>query len=74
MPLLEKLKPWFAPIKPLSREMLHYQTPPDAAQQYRLHLRVEKGGRGLLVINGPYYGPAIPRQPRYGLRRLPPSP
>jgi len=51
MPLLEKLKPWFAPIKPLSREMLHYQTPPDAAQQYRLHLRVEKGGRGLLVIN-----------------------
>jgi len=31
--------------------MLHYQTPPDAAQQYRLHLRVEEGGRGLLVIN-----------------------
>ena len=51
MPLLEKLKSWFTPARPLSREMLHYQTPPDAAQQYRLHLRVEEGGRGLLVIN-----------------------
>jgi len=51
MPLLEKLQSWFAPIKPLSREMFHYQTPPDAAQQYRLHLRVEEDGRGLLVVN-----------------------
>lgn len=51
MPLLEKLKSWFAPVQPLPREMLHYQTPPDAAQQYRLHLRVEEDGRGLLVIN-----------------------
>jgi MoaA/NifB/PqqE/SkfB family radical SAM enzyme len=31
--------------------MLHYQTPPDAAQQYRLHLRIEPDGRGLLIIN-----------------------
>jgi len=31
--------------------MLHYQTPPDAPQQYRLHLRVEGDGRGLLVVN-----------------------
>jgi MoaA/NifB/PqqE/SkfB family radical SAM enzyme len=31
--------------------MHHYQTPPDADQQYRLHLRVEEDGRGLLVIN-----------------------
>ena len=51
MPLREKLQSWFAPVEPLSREMLHYQTPPDAAQQYRLHLRVEEDGRGLLVIN-----------------------
>jgi MoaA/NifB/PqqE/SkfB family radical SAM enzyme len=29
----------------------HYQTPPDAAQQYRLHLRVEEDGRGLLIVN-----------------------
>jgi len=51
MSLLEKLRSWFTPVKPLSREMLHYQTPPDASQQYRLHLRVEGDGRGLLVVN-----------------------
>jgi MoaA/NifB/PqqE/SkfB family radical SAM enzyme len=51
MSLLDKAKSWFAPVQPLSREILHYQTPPDAAQQYRLYLRVEKDGRGLLVVN-----------------------
>ncbi|MCK4316400.1 MAG: hypothetical protein KAX24_11575, partial [Anaerolineae bacterium] len=51
MSLLEKLKPLFAPIRPLPQEILHYQTPPDADSQYRLHLRVEEDGRGLLVIN-----------------------
>ena len=51
MSLLEKAKSWFAPVEPLSQEVLHYQTPPDAAQQYRLYLRVEKDGRGLLVVN-----------------------
>ncbi len=51
MSLLERLKLRFAPVEPLSRETLHYQTPPDAEQQYRLHLRVEQDGRGLLVVN-----------------------
>jgi MoaA/NifB/PqqE/SkfB family radical SAM enzyme len=51
MSLLERLQSWFAPVKPLSRQTLHYQTPPDAAQQYRLHLRVEADGRGLLIVN-----------------------
>jgi MoaA/NifB/PqqE/SkfB family radical SAM enzyme len=57
MSILETVKSWFEPFKPLSREVLHYQTPPDAAQQYRLHLRVEGddfapgAGRGLLVVN-----------------------
>ncbi len=51
MSLLDKAKSWFTPVQPLSREVLHYQTPPDATQQYRLHLRVEKDGRGLLVVN-----------------------
>ncbi|MEE8391024.1 MAG: radical SAM protein [Anaerolineae bacterium] len=51
MSLLDKAKSWFAPVQPLSQEMLHYQTPPDAAQQYRLHLRVENDGRGLLIVN-----------------------
>jgi MoaA/NifB/PqqE/SkfB family radical SAM enzyme len=51
MSMLETVKSWFAPLKPLPRGMVHYQTPPDAAQQYRLHLRVEEDGRGLLVVN-----------------------
>ena len=51
MSLLEKLRSWLEPAKPLPPEILYYQTPPDAPQQYRLHLRLEKDGRGLLVIN-----------------------
>ena len=51
MPLLDTLKSWFTPARPLPRGVHHYQTPPEAAQQYRLHLRVEEDGRGLLVVN-----------------------
>lgn len=51
MPILETLKSWFTPAKPLPRGIHHYQTPPDAQQQYRLHLRVEEDGRGLLIVN-----------------------
>lgn len=29
----------------------HYQSPPTADEQYRLHLRIEEDGRGLLIIN-----------------------
>jgi MoaA/NifB/PqqE/SkfB family radical SAM enzyme len=51
MALIDKVRSWFAPFEPLEPETLHYQTPPDAEDQYRLHLRVERDGRGLLVIN-----------------------
>jgi radical SAM protein with 4Fe4S-binding SPASM domain len=51
MGLLDRIKHWFEPVQPLSRGIYHYQTPPDAAQQYRLHLRVEKDGHGVLLIN-----------------------
>lgn len=51
MNLWQRIRSWFLPPQPLTREMLHYQTPPDAAEQYRLHLRLEKDGRGLLVVN-----------------------
>jgi len=51
MSILETVKSWFEPFKPLPRQTLHYQTPPDAEQQYRMHLRVEGDGRGLLVVN-----------------------
>jgi MoaA/NifB/PqqE/SkfB family radical SAM enzyme len=51
MTFWEKVRSWFLPPRPLAHEMLHYQTPPDAAEQYRLHLRVERDGSGLLVVN-----------------------
>jgi MoaA/NifB/PqqE/SkfB family radical SAM enzyme len=51
MPVFDTLKSWFTPHKPLSREIVHYQTPPDAEAQYRLHLRIEPDGCGLLVVN-----------------------
>jgi MoaA/NifB/PqqE/SkfB family radical SAM enzyme len=51
MSLLEKLKDWLTPAEPLASQVVHYQTPPDADDQYRLHLRVEPDGRGLLIIN-----------------------
>jgi hypothetical protein len=37
--------------KTLPAGIYHYQTPPDAPYQYRLHLRIEPDGTGLLVIN-----------------------
>jgi MoaA/NifB/PqqE/SkfB family radical SAM enzyme len=51
MPIFDTLKSWFTPHKPLAKEIVHYQTPPDAEAQYRLHLRIEPDGSGLLVIN-----------------------
>jgi radical SAM protein with 4Fe4S-binding SPASM domain len=51
MSLLDRIKGWFEPVHPLSPGIYHYQTPPDAPQQYRLHLRVEKDGHGVLLIN-----------------------
>lgn len=51
MTLLETVKSWFTPAGLLPKGLHHYQTPPDAARQYRLHLRVEEDGRGLLIVN-----------------------
>jgi pyruvate-formate lyase-activating enzyme len=51
MSILETIKSWFTPARPLPKSIHHYQTPPDAQQQYRLHLRVEEDGRGLLIVN-----------------------
>jgi len=49
--LIESFKQIFSQKEPLSAGMYTYQTPPDAEKQYRLHLRIEKDGTGLLVIN-----------------------
>ncbi len=39
------------PNELLPAGLYHYQTPANAELQYRLHLRVEENGEGLLIIN-----------------------
>ena len=41
----------FKPTELLPAGVYHYQTPANAELQYRLHLRVEENGEGLLIIN-----------------------
>src|SRR4030067_1269837 len=43
----------FAPIHPLPAGTYHFQSPPDAPHQYRLHLRLAPGGACLLIVNAP---------------------
>ena len=45
------LKKWFSKQEPLSKGMYQYRTPPDADERFRMHLRVEEDGTGILVIN-----------------------
>ncbi|HEM61852.1 MAG TPA: radical SAM protein [Chloroflexi bacterium] len=53
MSVLRSLKDAFSPPKPepLSKGMFHYMTPEGAEERYRVHLRVESNGEGILVIN-----------------------
>lgn len=41
-----------APIKPLPAGMYQYLSPQDDPRNYRLHLRIEEEGNGVLLING----------------------
>jgi hypothetical protein len=41
----------FVPFKPIPPGVYPYQTPPDAPLQYRLHLRIEPNGEGILIVN-----------------------
>ena len=51
MPLFDRIKQWFEPPHPLGPGIYTYHTPASAPQQFRLHLRVEKDGHGVLLIN-----------------------
>jgi organic radical activating enzyme len=42
---------FFKPILPIEPGIYSYQTPPEAPKQYRLHLRIEPGGEGTLILN-----------------------
>jgi radical SAM protein with 4Fe4S-binding SPASM domain len=51
MSILDRIKAWFADEEPLPAGMYQYRSPPEAEDRYRLHLRVEADGTGILVIN-----------------------
>jgi len=41
----------FPPARPMPAGVYPYQAPPDAPHPYRLHLRLEAGGEGVLIVN-----------------------
>jgi organic radical activating enzyme len=49
--IIESVKRLFTPVKPLASGIFHYPAPPDAPEPYRLHLRLEPDGTGLLIVN-----------------------
>ncbi len=51
MKLPEHLLNWLTPHQPLPPGTFAYHTPPDDPVPYRLHLRIEKNGSGVLIVN-----------------------
>jgi hypothetical protein len=52
MSLIEKVREYFFPhIDTLPAGMYQYQSPPEVTPPYRLHLRLEADGSGILIIN-----------------------
>jgi organic radical activating enzyme len=49
--LKETIQSLFKPVQPLPPGMYHYQAPPDDPRNYRLHLRLEPDGSGVLIVN-----------------------
>jgi hypothetical protein len=49
--IIESFKHMFTRVLPLPPGIYHYQAPPDAPIPYRLHLRLEPDGSGLLIVN-----------------------
>jgi len=41
----------FTPVQPVPAGFYHYQSPPSDPRNYRLHLRVEEDGSGMLIVN-----------------------
>jgi hypothetical protein len=48
---LNSIKRLFSPIHPIKPGVYHYQSPPDDRRNYRLHLRIEPHGSGVLIVN-----------------------
>ena len=41
----------FTKVKPMPAQTYHYQSPPGDEPAYRLHLRLQKDGSGVLIVN-----------------------
>jgi len=52
MSLIESVKRLFSPITQLEPGTYEYVSPPDDPRNYRLHLRIEVDGSGILIVNG----------------------
>ncbi len=42
---------FFTPAPPVPPGVYHYQAPPDDPRNYRLHLRVDEDGSGVMIVN-----------------------
>ncbi len=49
--LTESFRSLFRPIQPIAPGMYHYIAPQNDPRNYRLHLRVEGDGNGILIVN-----------------------
>ncbi|UCH60219.1 MAG: radical SAM protein [Anaerolineales bacterium] len=49
--LINSFRNIFSTVEQISPGIYHYQAPPDDPRNYRLHLRVEADGVGILIIN-----------------------
>lgn len=47
----ESIRQRFASINPIEPGVYHFQAPQDDPRNYRLHLRVEKNGDGVMIVN-----------------------
>ncbi len=47
----ESIRHRYSSIKPLPAGLYHYQAPSDAPDHFRLHLRLEPDGSGVLIVN-----------------------
>ena len=49
--ILKPIRRIFSPVRPIPAGSYHFQAPQDDPRNYRLHLRVDNDGCGLLIVN-----------------------
>ncbi|HEY5669953.1 MAG TPA: radical SAM protein [Anaerolineales bacterium] len=49
--LFAPIRRLFDPIKPIPQGIYHYQSPLEDPRNYRLHLRIEEDGSGIMIVN-----------------------